>query len=720
MAKRRNKHEDDHQLPLPPPPYEVASVQGNQRPQVSAAPFDQQQETIPKVTISQAMSPENQHHYDNQPGSSSAQMSFAKSTNNGRKNSRYDRPTSAAEQQARFVESLTAPKGFFRTITVEPVAFIAMLALYIEFPAIQDLIYTKICLEVVANHPNLTYPTNSRMWSENGNPFGQNNLTISPYGRINSQASQSGRIQSGQPNGTIEMSLNQLIRPPNQFNTINSYHDSRDHFLCDRLNRTAIPRELRQEILEIDSLFWLKYQLIVCTLCAICSPYWGGISDKIGRLVPLNVAIGADALCNLISLIFGILISMNSHTLFHLNWLFVGAVIVGLSGGQGVLITNLFGFISDNTTSEERTKRVTVLEAVICISHSSGFFLNKLIMSLGLANQDKLYLNRHFVAFSVSMLLSIICILVSVLRLRHHKCHRFLNNFEREQQEAAIIGTMNSDEMSGNSNDNPQGASMRNKKGPRETSGAGERMRELTSSTPDDLDGSAGRLNKNDTVWSALTTIKYYKQTYLAAMKPRESRSIILLLLLSGFISAMSLTTLMSLLFIYLKMDPFNWTTSQYSSWNSWTSISRGLAVVGLSICMRTIPGWNVPDPLVAAVGFLSKGAGLLMIGLAQSSSLVNWSLLAFVFSEYSMPPIRSLLSKLVVREELGKIYSCFGSLQSICFILGNIVFYIAFTSLESQDFFRLSFIVVAAIEFSTVLIMLIVYSLLRRRVVIL
>lgn len=702
---------DSMQLP-PPPPYEHEGGGPSTRP-IGDYYIDHQ--TIPKRTVtSQDNMPT--HNNNDQTNSSKFHKQVDKFNkhhtcipNRNANSPGRKRSASGIEHGDRFVQSLAAPKAFLGHITIEPLAFIAMLALYIEFPAIQDLIYTKICLEVVAKHPNLTtinIESNHRPTRSLDSPatssdkivfFASNNTF-----NLNQQLPSNGRIQQ---QTTIPRTITPIT--PSAFK---SDHGSRDHFLCDRLNKTAVPLEIRQEILDIDSLFWLKYQIIICSLCALSSPYWGGVSDKIGRLVPLNVSIAASTISNLISLIFGLLISLDSHSLFHVNWLYSGAILIGLSGGQSVLIMNVFSFISDNTTTEERTKRVTVLESVIYLSHSAGFFLNQLIMSLGLTSPERIWLNRHFVAFSACVLLNIICVLISLFKLRHHKFHRFLNNFEREQQEAAIIGDTVLSDYDG---------SFARHRGKHEQTSNSERLRELTSSTPDDLDGSSGQLAKSMTIWDALTSFKYYKQTYSAAMKPRDSRSIILLLLLSGFISALSLATLMSLLFIYLKMDPFNWTTSKYSMWNAITSISKGIALVALTLSMKFVAGWNVPDPLVAAIGFLSKGAGLVMIGVANSSAIINWSLLVFVLSEYSMPPIRSLLSKLVIKEELGKVYSCLGSLQNICFIFGNVAFYIAFTSFQRKDLFRLSFMVVAAIEFSALIIMLIIYTSLRRRVIV-
>lgn len=590
-------------------------------------------------------------------------------------------------------------------VSIEPVAFLAILALYIEFPSIQDLIYTKICLQIVAQDQ----------------PISNNNFNVTT----------AAIIPINQAANTTTDALEINLIPQNQIQTTPLEHGvivSRDHFLCDRLNKSAVPAQVRQKITDEDSLFWLKYQVIICLLCALSCPYWGGMSDKIGRIIPLNVPIACAALSNLLSLIFGLLISMNSHMAFHLEWLYVGAVLVGVSGGQAVVIISSFSFISDNTSDDSRSKRIVVLEAVIFLSHSVGFFITKHIMKLGLASPEHPWLNRHVVAFAICVLLNILAIIYALMKLRHQRFHRFLNNFEREHQEA-FAGTVSSstnsiitDRATGGSGGGGGRAIGEAQGGLRrdETGFASiERLRDLTASTPDDPDGPGAKLDKRWAGLSAHLTLKYYAQTYLTLTTKRESRAIILLLILCGFISAMGLTALMSLLYIYLRSEPFYWNTSQYSSWNATTSVTRGLALVLLTIGMKFSKEWNIPDALVAAIGFLSKGVGLLMIGLAANSTIIEWALLAFVLSEYSMPPIRSLLSKLVVQEEVGKIYSCLAAIQSICFLMGNIIFYLAYSSTKIQGFFRMSFMVVAGLQLAAFVIMIFIFSTLRKRVIV-
>lgn len=507
-------------------------------------------------------------------------------------------------------------------ITVEPALFLALSALYIELPSIQDLIYTKICSQVIANHS-----------VSNGSQYYDNEIT-------------------------------------------DSYKKAL--LVCERSNKSLITPDIRSEISSQNSIFWLKYEFIICFLCAISCPHWGGISDKLGRIFPLNAPAIAGVMSNLLYLAFGILLSLQlqDNIFSNIEWLYLGAVLTGVSGGQGNLIVNSFSYISDSSTPQERSKRVTVLESVMFLAHSIGFYIAKLVMSS--VPLDRPWFNRHFVAFLTCISINLACILYSTVRFR----------------KTIMVG----------SSTNSEHLEIIQKNDPGQT-----------QSINNDTQTNIAAPENLKTKRAIYFTLNYYKETFLAATKARESRKIILLLLSCAFISAMSLACLAFLLYSYLAMEPFSWNTSQYSSWNSKASVSQGLALIILTLSMRFSKSWNIPDALVAIIGYSSKGAGLMMIALAQSPSIINWSLLASILSEYSMPPIRSLLSKQVANDEVAKIYSCIATMQSICFLAGNVVIYFNSNRTNILKFFRTSFLVVSCFQFIAVILMILIYILMKK-----
>lgn len=571
--------------------------------------------------------------------------------------------------------------SWYHSISVEPLAFLSILSLYIEFPATQDLFYTKICLQIT----RLSNESYHSMQLYNNSIF----LPIS--GKIG---------DSKLITNTLEM--------PSLSDTINSLD------LCSRQNRSLLRPIDQERITDINSQFWLQYQLIICVLCALTMPYWGGMSDKIGRIIPLNVPIVAGLVCNLLSLLFAIFIKENY---ISIKWLILCAIIAGLSGGQGVVIVNSFGYISDHTSNEDRLTKITILESIIFLGHSVGFCINAQVMKLGLSLLSP-WNNKHIVAFALCALLNIICIIYSILKLRHCKSHVLLNSFEREQKEIIagelqvasisctnnmIIGTPISIPSEQCDSDQPTSHDLATSKASKINLNSYDR-REITSSTPDDLDGPIVGADNRLRGWKSFATLKYYHDVYETLTKPRESRFLLHVLLLAGFVSASSLAATMSLLYNYIRRDPFNWNTSQYSNWNALSSVTRGASLLIFSLVMKFhTHTWDVPDPLVAALGFASKGLGLLMVGLAESTMTLYLAIGAMIFSELTMPPIRSLLSKLVVKDEVCKVYACLATSQNLCFAVGNLVFYFAYTYVGYLKFFKISFIAVGLSELAMV-----------------
>lgn len=640
----------------------------------------------------------------------------------------------ADNKQRDLLSSLSSSKRFFHNITVEPVVFMAIFALFIELPTIQDLIFTKICLQNVVNQQ--TYLSQSANSSSIGtltkrkatNEMDHHILVNNSTSHIHLPLVAAGRIKTISYRSVDNNSSDEHVESvPTKASEIHIDQSSRLS-LCEKGKKSELPSKIREQIFEDYSLFWLKYQLIICILSALSCPYWGGMSDRIGRLVPLNVPIAIAAITNLIAMIFATLISVELDQLYSVNWLYFDAILIGMTGGLAVIMISAFGFIGDTTSIEDRSGRVLILETVINVATSLGFFVTYYLLKLGLSSfLQQPWLNRHAISFSCCIVLNCICILYTFVRLRHHKFHRFLNNFEREQQES-VSGETCQQVASCSSQPTRAGVEITRISGkttpvavlgPNNINNTDNFQRRSHSSLNGYPTDTSLLHTSSDRSLGTILTLRYYKQTYVTLTKPRQSRATILLLLLCGFISSTCLCSLISLLYIYLRSEPFNWNSSQYSSWNSKSSLSKMLALISLSLCMRFFKDCIVPDPLVGAIGFLSRGIGLLMLGLAQSASLVNWALLAFLFSDFTMPSIRSLLSKLVIQEELGKIYSCLGAILSLCFVVSNSLFYLAFTTISQQHFYRISFLVISALQFSAFAIMLTIYTNLRKSTII-
>lgn len=652
-------------------------------------------------------------------------------TSPSRINTSTSESISDAANRLTFINSLTARRRFFRSISIEPMVFLAVLALYIEFPAMQDMIYTKICMQVVYskqinsngvsvpsfNSTNELFPANATMISS---IRPSTTTTLAPELNGTYQLVFSSKIIDSEHPPIV------VTLKPLKANQTSASFASNGNLkkICDRYAGTSIDASLLQMITDQHSIFWLRYQMIICLLCMVTVPHWGGLSDRIGRIVPLTVPIIAALVSNLLSIAVASLMQLNLQHLISVDWLYVGAVLNGLSGGQMVFIVNSFSFISDNSSGDSRSTKITILEAIVFISHSIGFYISKLVMSMGLNYEIAPRLSRHISAFVLCKTLNVASIVYSILFLRNYKSHRLLNNFEREQQERMACSATHLTSTTTLTN-SVAGSSIASLNDLNPGLAVIERRREVTASSPDDI-GRDGRYvdGVSPTKMRIFFTFDYYKQTFETLVQHRASRSAVLLLIGCGFISSLFLTVQISLQFTYLKMEPFNWNTSEYSLWNSISSITRGASLIFLSCCMRFVKSWNFPDTLVSAAGFMSKGIGLLMIALAQTSDIIYWSLLALLISDFSIPPLRSLLSKLVLREEVGKIFSCLAAAQSICFALSNLGLYLVYQSGDlathsstTKSFYRLAFMIVAISQFAATAALLIIHKNVSKRI---
>lgn len=605
--------------------------------------------------------------------------------------------------QSTFVRSLTTTRSSIPYVTIEPVTFLSVLALFIEFPSLQDLLYTKICLQYFPEPDSDDIKMNPSI----------NYTSISAFTR-----------QSRHQLNTNDSTNYQLLMYNNARNDDNYETLVSRIRICDQSDKTSLNQNIRIQIEIEQQTCWLIFQITIGFLCALTAPFWGGVSDKIGRLLPLNLAILSAILANGVYLIAGVLICIDKHELFPMGCFYITAVLIGLSGGQAVVLVNSFGFISDITSNESRSKRIVVLETIQNIAHTCGWLLSRIVTTLPIfikKGSSSFYKNRHIEAFSLSMTLNILAILYSIISLRHHKFHRFLNNFEREQQAAATqnspIDTISESITRTHDVNSEQTTNSRVFR----VSYHGEaRMRSLQSNGQNDLDSSLEALEPHRPCWKSVWTFEHYRQTFVTLTKSRDSRCTILLLILCGFISYTYLTITLSLLYIYLTASPFKFETASYSIWNMINSILQGATLIGLSISMKLIKRWDLPDPLIGSLGFLSKALGLLAIGLAKTDKMIYWISLILIFSELTMPPIRSLLSKLVVKDEIGKVFACLSALTSICIVSSNVIFYVAWKSLRQENFYRLIFIGVASLHFGCFVIMLYIHNQLRNRAFIL
>lgn len=449
--------------------------------------------------------------------------------------------------------------AFLRKITVEPVAFAFVLTIFCEYTALQEMLFTKICLRVA-------------------------NIT---------EASECGR-------------------------------------------HSSLPKETVTEVVRLQAIVMKYYLGIMGFTGFLAACFTGSWSDMFGRKLPMGLpsllGLGAEFAFVLVSAFL---------TRDDLVWLvYLGAMLNGLSGGVASVIAACFGYISDISDLQERTKRITILEGMFFVGGFCGFNLGGFLLKYSVG-QDFHFVFVLCAAFHVLILLYIKFV-VSETRGRHAIRHSADTDADLRSQ---------TDERS---------------------------------------------IFSIDHVTDMLRTI--FKHRDLPGVRAR-----ILLLLLCSIISSCATNVQTALTFTFVRKQ-LSWDSSQYSLYSGLNFLISGMSLI--TVVPIVVNYWKgFPDAAIAAVGFLSKGAGLALLGTATSTTVMFLCVAIFSFSEYTMPPIRSLISKTVGPDEKGKAFAFIGAVQNIVTFIGGIVFSSIFAS-SINWFPGLAFELVAALQLIAVLLL--------------
>lgn len=111
-------------------------------------------------------------------------------------------------------------------------------------------------------------------------------------------------------------------------------------------------------------------------------------------------------------------------------------------------------------------------------------------------------------------------------------------------------------------------------------------------------------------------------------------------------------------------------------------------------------------DTLLCMGSFVSKFAGLLVIGLMPSLTYLPLIPLMFCINEFSMPTLRSLIVKQVNADEKGKSLGLLSFFQNFCFLTGSLIFKRLFALTRDIDY-GLSFDLVALSQLFSIIILM-------------
>lgn len=415
-----------------------------------------------------------------------------------------------------------------------------------------------------------------------------------------------------------------------------------------------------------NSIFYI-FPLITTTMMSS----W---TDLFGRRFTLMVPV-------LFSLFVQIIFLYASTQILQQNiivFVMVGGLLSGISGSSSTVISSTHSYLTNHVDKSQITKRLTILEACIFIGGFLGYNLTSTILTYADPSE------KFIIGFTSAAIIHL-CLVFYIKLFLHDKDERQI------------------------------------------------------------------KFNK-------LINVGHFVDCFRVLLKPRTNskRSKLFILFYCALASSLALSIQQMLLFTYLKGN-FQWTTERYTKLQGGISLMNGLSLVVffpiIQWCLRKVFGLATnssrpvdaaaqqPEPtieqsaeilyppesitedaqapvdfeadrtdlkidtIIIALGFLSKFLGLGLLGiLTDDTYLLFFVPFLFMFNEFAMPGVRSMISKTVDADEKGKAFGLLGFTRNLCYFTGSFLFKYIYS--VSHAFYKgLSFEIMALFQISAIVL---------------
>ncbi|CAL8099102.1 unnamed protein product [Orchesella dallaii] len=193
------------------------------------------------------------------------------------------------------------------------------------------------------------------------------------------------------------------------------------------------------------------------------------------------------------------------------------------------------------------------------------------------------------------------------------------------------------------------------------------RSRRHSSTVEDNENGRSSCCLKYFSTAHCLSAIKT-----VAKKRENGKRTCLILSLLAGFIFMVITAGEMDVAYLFARADPLKW---NYQTYSYYFGFKYGLGAVVLVLAMPLFQRMGVEDSTLAILGIVSRVAALVIYGLSINTYMAFSVPLAAVFSVFTIPATRSLLSKLVNSDEQGKIFAFVAMMEDLCTLSASLIF---------------------------------------------
>ncbi|GAV04643.1 hypothetical protein RvY_14901 [Ramazzottius varieornatus] len=133
---------------------------------------------------------------------------------------------------------------------------------------------------------------------------------------------------------------------------------------------------------------------------------------------------------------------------------------------------------------------------------------------------------------------------------------------------------------------------------------------------------------------------------------------------------------------LLVEFQPFNWSVTFYTVFSCVSGLLSAISMMAAMILFRQYLG--MPDTLIGMLAVLSAILYYFGFGVAQVDWVLYVSVVAGLLRNIMIPCLRSLLSGLVDRGEIGKIMSFISSCQSVTPLFASVIFTSMFAATSS------------------------------------
>jgi len=174
-----------------------------------------------------------------------------------------------------------------------------------------------------------------------------------------------------------------------------------------------------------------------------------------------------------------------------------------------------------------------------------------------------------------------------------------------------------------------------------------------------------------------------YKETLTTFFKKREGNARFYILTLLGVMTFMFLPYIgqSSIAYLFLRLK-FGWDLTTYSYFGSLSSVCSSLGLIfGAVVLVRLM---QLNDMILAAIGILFAIAVSLSFAFINSSSMIYLVCIPLSLSGIASLAVRATISKLVPRDEQGKVFSVMGSFEATVPFLASLLYSQVYNATEA------------------------------------